>query len=750
MTSKIVLIGKLQEYQSYFNLINSQIRNESITIVGMVLEGTQYKSLDNIPVYTSLSQVKDLKFDYFVLLNEDEEYFKTIPAEGFIQKTIPIRVFEIPYFNFSKYQQILENPPSIICRHCWGGLLYHTLGLQFRSPFINMFIMEADFNKLAKNFNHYMQQELVFLKEGHDPILNHNYPIVKLDDITIYFNHYTSFEEAKTKWEERKKRINYDNLFFETTTEEKNLALEFNSLQLPRKICFTRFNIDSPYIVNCQDLLLESQKGQLGMFVNGTATGEIPFFDILELLLNDNFDSRIMMPEVNDNERAFNHYKTTKMYKLEHDRFAGLDDTVPWELDDKLEAYNYIDKLGISHPKVLYKLDNMDDFKRLIRENRLPDNFCLKISNRSSCIGIMLLHKIGEDLYFDDLSSKSYSIDDIVNYQSQLNKRKSEKANQTYYFVEEKVDNFVSDMDIPVDYKVFCFNGVPKLIFQINRNVNHYTISLFDGNFIPLREGRDWFINPEMASLGVPVVPPSAYEILDQSMKISKEIGDKYVRIDWFDNGEEPVFGEFTFITGATFVGMFTLSEEILKNMDTSLSQEYYTDYVEKGYRINCNELQEVLDTSLDFKSCEYFALLKKCSIGNLEAIEEMGKYFESLAVNEGDAVKRRLYQHLEICWYETLLNYKELTTEKLCRSIHAGKGFIFLKTQYYPQRILEAKNALYDTGVKSDWYKIRWAQFILDFGVDDEEILKSKELVKKYSEDGMDYAVAVKNKYNI
>ena len=187
MTSKIVLIGKLQEYQSYFNLINSQIRNESITIVGMVLEGTQYKSLDNIPVYTSLSQVKDLKFDYFVLLNEDEEYFKTIPAEGFIQKTIPIRVFEIPYFNFSKYQQILENPPSIICRHCWGGLLYHTLGLQFRSPFINMFIMEADFNKLAKNFNHYMQQELVFLKEGHDPILNHNYPIVKLDDITIYF-----------------------------------------------------------------------------------------------------------------------------------------------------------------------------------------------------------------------------------------------------------------------------------------------------------------------------------------------------------------------------------------------------------------------------------------------------------------------------------------------------------------------------------------------------------------------------------
>lgn len=750
MSSKIVLIGKLHEYQSNFNLINSQIKNESITVVGMILEGTLYKSLDNIPVYNSLSQIKDLKFDYFVLLNDDKQYYNTILVTGYKQKIIPIRVFQIPYFNFSKYQQILENPPSIICRHCWGGLLYHTLGLQFQSPFINMFIRDTDFNKLAKNFNHYMQQELVFHKQGHDPILNHNYPIVKLDDITIYFNHYASFEEARSKWEERKKRINYDNLFFETTTEEKNVALEFNSIQLPRKICFTRFNINSPYIVNCQDLLLEKYKGQLGMLVNGTATGEIPLFNILELLLDDKYDSRIMMPELTDNERAYNHYKTTKMYKLEHDRFAGLDDTVPWELDDKIEAYNYIDKLGITHPKVLYKLDNMDDFKRLVNENKLPDNFCLKVSNRASCIGIMLLHKIGTDLYFDDLSSKSYSLNDIVNHQIKLDKEKSEKTIQTYYFIEEIVDNFVRDMAIPIDYKVFCFNGVPKLIFQINRNVNHYTISLFDGNFIPLKEGRDWFINPELATIGVPIVPPSAYEILDQSMKISEQIGDKYIRIDWFDNGREPVFGEFTFITGATFIGMFTLSEEILKNMDTSLSQPYSTDYIEKGYRINSNELQKVFNRRLDFKTREYFTLLKKCSIGNVEAIEEMGKYFEKLAIHEEDAIRRRLYQHLEICWYETLLKYKELMTEKLCRSIHAGKGFVFLKTQYYPQRLEEAKNSLYETAQKSDWYKIRWAQFILDCGDNEEEIIKSKQLVEKYSQMGMDYAVAVKNKYKI
>ena len=34
-----------------------------------------------------------------------------------------------------------------------------------------------------------------------------------LDDIEIHFNHYISFEEAKNKWDERKRRINYDNIY---------------------------------------------------------------------------------------------------------------------------------------------------------------------------------------------------------------------------------------------------------------------------------------------------------------------------------------------------------------------------------------------------------------------------------------------------------------------------------------------------------------------------------------------------------
>lgn len=43
-----------------------------------------------------------------------------------------------------------------------------------------------------------------------------NYPVAKLDDVTIHFVHYKTEQEAREKWNRRKERVNYDNLFFVT------------------------------------------------------------------------------------------------------------------------------------------------------------------------------------------------------------------------------------------------------------------------------------------------------------------------------------------------------------------------------------------------------------------------------------------------------------------------------------------------------------------------------------------------------
>lgn len=97
---------------------------------------------------------------------------------------------------------------SIICQNCIGGVIYHNLGLPFLSPTINLWMEEKDFYRFAANLKHYLSQELLFVS-GIDET-----PTAWCDDVLIHFNHYHSEEEAATKWHERCKRVNYDNLFF--------------------------------------------------------------------------------------------------------------------------------------------------------------------------------------------------------------------------------------------------------------------------------------------------------------------------------------------------------------------------------------------------------------------------------------------------------------------------------------------------------------------------------------------------------
>lgn len=101
----------------------------------------------------------------------------------------------------------INNPGvSIISNHCMGGIIYHDLGLRFNSPTINLKILPDDFIKLVENLNDYMSCDLIEIES------DLKYPVAKLKDITIYFVHYKTFEEASDKWNERKKRINYDNI----------------------------------------------------------------------------------------------------------------------------------------------------------------------------------------------------------------------------------------------------------------------------------------------------------------------------------------------------------------------------------------------------------------------------------------------------------------------------------------------------------------------------------------------------------
>ncbi len=99
---------------------------------------------------------------------------------------------------------------SIISQNCIGGVFYHDMKMKFLSPTINLFFKEPDFVKFVLNLQYYMDLEL-------EMEWDEEYPIGKLDDITIYFMHYKTCSEAKEAWERRKYRINYDNLIIMAT-----------------------------------------------------------------------------------------------------------------------------------------------------------------------------------------------------------------------------------------------------------------------------------------------------------------------------------------------------------------------------------------------------------------------------------------------------------------------------------------------------------------------------------------------------
>ena len=96
---------------------------------------------------------------------------------------------------------------TLLAPTCIAGVMYHELGMPFLSPTINLWMYDKDFVKFVHNLKHYLDTPLRFVK-GIDST-----PTAYLDDILIHFNHYHSEEEARTKWEERKKRVNLDNLY---------------------------------------------------------------------------------------------------------------------------------------------------------------------------------------------------------------------------------------------------------------------------------------------------------------------------------------------------------------------------------------------------------------------------------------------------------------------------------------------------------------------------------------------------------
>lgn len=124
--------------------------------------------------------------------------------------------------------------------NCTGGIISHNLGLQFLSPTVNLYMNAEDFIKFCENLLYYVGIDKFEICTDKNVIGNRNYPIAYLGNLTLYLVHYSSVEEAEKKWNERKQRINWDNIvIFNTDREGMTEELKDRFEKLPyRKVMF--------------------------------------------------------------------------------------------------------------------------------------------------------------------------------------------------------------------------------------------------------------------------------------------------------------------------------------------------------------------------------------------------------------------------------------------------------------------------------------------------------------------------------
>ncbi|MBP9996334.1 MAG: DUF1919 domain-containing protein [Lachnospiraceae bacterium] len=240
---KVILWGMGDGYNRFV----SYRGYEQVEIVALVDSGNMYHSqIDGIPIINPKSiRDKNIYFEYIVVTVVSKQYFEEIVSEAeklgiYREKIIPLRVFQIPFFNFDDYIRIKESNISIVSDYCLGGFLYHKFGLKFLSPTINMFSTNDNYIKFIENMDRYMNMPMV---ETTDTINNtylgrFTFPRGYVGDVEWIFNHALDFEEAAERWEKGVSRFNWENYIVLMTIRSDEMAYRFNELQIANKIGF--------------------------------------------------------------------------------------------------------------------------------------------------------------------------------------------------------------------------------------------------------------------------------------------------------------------------------------------------------------------------------------------------------------------------------------------------------------------------------------------------------------------------------
>lgn len=216
MEYKAVIWGIGATYNHMVNTLTYFEMKKELKVVALTATTlSPYQKIDGFPIL-SVEEIQHIEYDLLIIMNKNnyKEIVQDAVSKHHIprEKIISYKILQIPKLNIEKYIELKKSRISIISNNCWGGIAYHTLGLEVLSPFKNLFVLDHDYIRLLGNLQHYLACDLQFYKFRTDVHSQEQYPVFYLDDIQIHCNHDNDIDTAIEKWSRRRAKINWDNL----------------------------------------------------------------------------------------------------------------------------------------------------------------------------------------------------------------------------------------------------------------------------------------------------------------------------------------------------------------------------------------------------------------------------------------------------------------------------------------------------------------------------------------------------------
>lgn len=171
--------------------------------------------------------------------------------------------------------------------------------------------------------------------------------------------------------------------------------------------------------------------------------------------------------------------------------------------------------------------------------NRLPDKFVIKCTHGCQ-MNIICTNKLEFDLGKAKSQLNKWLKEKQWKMQAELHYKKIYPR-----IIIEKYIPFsgTGGGDLPIDYKIYCFNGKPQIILVCSEREKKVKYSYYDLAWNRLNN----IVKPEMNNKEDISPPKSLGQMLNYSKCLASGGDFPFVRIDFYDLNGKAIFGEMTF-----------------------------------------------------------------------------------------------------------------------------------------------------------------------------------------------------------